>query len=266
MCFQNFNSYFHQKLKVWNLLPSRYFLRPALRNWLSGRDCGPTQVCMIYHCKFCGDSPHDGSLNPYRRACSRRQDSRSQWQIMSSYDEISCCGVPLSAPHFPPMILPAPTYQSEALSYPSSLVHLLISPLPRESSHLAVGDKNDVRLKFSREDEAKISVSSIASRGELIHKSILVEAYLFHAESPWSPEDIVAYPSRTRLPGESSFRLDTLESATLPRRQPVSQRRRNKISYIRNNGGACNDCRATKKAVSTNTKYFWYTNTLTSVC
>ena len=75
----------------------------------------------------------------------------------------------------------------------------------------------------------------------------LLEYYLFNQENPIS-EDLVTYA--VRLPGELSFSLETLEPATTPRRRPHSPNSRARIARVRNNGGACADCRKKKKAVS----------------
>ena len=71
--------------------------------------------------------------------------------------------------------------------------------------------------------------------------------YLFHLEKPWSLQDLIVLPVHARFPGESTFRLDNLESTTIPRRSPVPQWRRDEINYIRKNGGICDICKANKR-------------------
>lgn len=75
----------------------------------------------------------------------------------------------------------------------------------------------------------------------------LLEYYLFNQENPIS-EDLVTYA--VRLPGQSSFSLETLEFARTPRRRPHSPDSRARIAHIRSNGGACADCKRKKKKVS----------------
>ena len=61
-------------------------------------------------------------------------------------------------------------------------------------------------------------------------------------------EDPVTSPAR--LPGQSSFLVETLEDATRPRRRPHSPDSRARIAYIKNNGGSCPHCKKKKKLVS----------------
>ena len=140
---------------------------------------------------------------------------------------------------------PRPTDQDE-----QSVSSQDLPPSPASATSSIELSKQDVTSTYTylTEQEQHLTSSfkgTVNSRSELTNKTSLVESYLFHPENPWS-HDVIVYA----VPGQSSFRLSTLETASTPLRQPHEPARRAQIAYVRNNGGACEQCKRRKKAVS----------------
>ncbi|MCJ1397694.1 hypothetical protein MMC11_000890 [Xylographa trunciseda] len=89
-----------------------------------------------------------------------------------------------------------------------------------------------------------LSVLRIDSRS----KEAQLEGYLFHPDNPWNTEWTVNAVTRIPLPGESIFSLETGEIISTPPRRPYSPTRRAEVAYIRSNGGACEECKKSKRA------------------
>ena len=81
-------------------------------------------------------------------------------------------------------------------------------------------------------------------------KEAELEEYLFHPDNPWNKEWAVYAVPRIPLPGESIFSLHTGEVVSTSPRSQYSPARRAEVAFVRNNGGACNACRKSKRAAS----------------
>ena len=234
---------------------------------------GPNNTVLQLHCTDCGCRREDYYTRYVERPVSSGRFSFTlPYQIHLPVSQSTPVHSPESS-SFPSLPQPVPTLGnsqlisanpdgSKASSSPEQSYTLVSGqstpvndgkPLPNpplsqqdssvtnfESSKSTVTDKHD---------DLRLSAPFLAGRdalyqGEGIDKSILIEAYLYHPDNQWSQEDLTVYPLRIPLPGESCFRLDGTRQ-----RMPTSQQRRNEINRLRRSGGACLNCKKSKKTV-----------------
>ena len=195
----------------------------------------------VFYCGWCDDGPHSILLNEHCPKCHHLRDGYAAIEVSVGSDHLAHPQdiTPTESPRL------ADQYESaKPQDFPSSPASTTssIEDLKQEIT-------STYTLSNSQGKQSKSALNSfIGPQCGLIDKSSLIEDYLFNPENPWN-NNLNAFAVSIPLPGQSSFLLSTLETATAPLRQPYSPSRRAEVAYTRNNGGACERCRRKKKAV-----------------
>ncbi len=199
----------------------------------------PLGYSRVFYCGWCQHGPISWSFNDFCPNGHRLRDRTCIVEyITATVDRL------LDTPGQTPAQLDLQDASSEEYTQPPT------PPAASEGEHDEQNIESVITPSESstspKDSRANVNDSNISRTW----KHSLLEDYLcIKPEDPWNQE-LVAYAARTRLPGESSFSVETGEPATIPRRQRYNPRRRAEVAYTRNNGGACEGCRRNRRAVS----------------
>ncbi|MCJ1397693.1 hypothetical protein MMC11_000889 [Xylographa trunciseda] len=114
-----------------------------------------------------------------------------------------------------------------------------------EAHSHALGSSNNLFLRDNLMEKGDPVRERDVLQIESEDKEAQLNRYLFHPQNA-GQEELSIFAVRTRLPGESSFSLETGEPAKAPPKRPLSPASRAQAAYTRRHG-ACNKCRAQKK-------------------